>query len=107
MWMRELRYAVRMFAGTPGFTLVALVTLALGIGANTAIFSVIDNVLLRPAPIPGIDRLAVVWETDRNTGTFREPGSFPDFLDYRRAQPRIQTARGVHRHRSELHAGSR
>jgi len=90
MWMRELRYAARMFAGTPGFTLVALVTLALGIGANTAIFSVIDNVLLRRAPIPGIDRLAVVWETDRNTGTFREPGSLPDFLDYRRRSRRIE-----------------
>jgi putative ABC transport system permease protein len=90
MWMRELRYAVRMFAGTPGFTLVALVTLALGIGANTAIFSVIDSVLLRRAPLPGVDRLAVVWETDRNTGTFREPASLPDFLDYRQRSRRIE-----------------
>ena len=90
MWMRELRYAVRMFAGTPGFTLVALITLALGIGANTAIFSVIDTVLLRRAPIPEIDRLAVVWETDRNTGTTREPASFPDYLDYRQRSRRIE-----------------
>ena len=90
MWMRELRYAVRMFAGTRLSHSSRVITLALGIGANTAIFSVIDNVLLRRAPIPGIDRLAVVWETDRNTGTFREPGSFPDFLDYRQRSRRIE-----------------
>jgi hypothetical protein len=84
MLTHDLRYAVRMLLGNPGFTLVALATLALGIGANTAIFSVIDHVLLRPAPVRDIGRLAVVWETDRNTGTFREPASLPDFLDYRR-----------------------
>jgi putative ABC transport system permease protein len=82
MFSQDLRYAIRMLAANPTFTIVALVTLALGIGANTAIFSVIDSVLLRPAPVRDIDHLAVVWETDRNTGTVREPASLPDFLDY-------------------------
>ena len=75
MWTQDLRYAVRQLASAPAFTAVALLTLALGVGANTAIFSVIDHVLLRQTPLHAIDRLAVVWETDRNTGTMREPAS--------------------------------
>src|SRR5690606_10128971 len=53
------------------------------IGATSAIFTVIDNVLLRPAPVPGLDELVVVWETDHSSGTTREPASFPDYLDFR------------------------
>jgi predicted permease len=90
MLRQDLRYAVRLLASNPSFALVALVTLALGIGANTAIFSVIDNVLLRPAPVRDLNRLAVVWETDRNTSTFREPASLPDFLDYRQRSQQVE-----------------
>ncbi|HET9514670.1 MAG TPA: ABC transporter permease [Gemmatimonadales bacterium] len=82
--LHDLRYAARQLARSPGFTLVAVVTLALGIGANTAIFSVIDGVLLRPAPLADADRLVVVWETDRGSGTTREPASWPDYLDFQR-----------------------
>jgi putative ABC transport system permease protein len=82
MWA-DVRYAVRSFQKTPGLTAVLILTLALGIGANTAIFSVIDAVLLRPAPFSHLDRLVMVWETDRNTGTTREPSSFPDYLDFK------------------------
>jgi putative ABC transport system permease protein len=82
MWTQDLRYAVRQLVSAPTFTAVALVTLALGIGANTAIFSVIDHVLLRATPLHDVERLVVVWETDRNTGTTREPASLPDYLDY-------------------------
>jgi len=78
----DVRYAVRTLARAPGFTLAALLTLGLGIGANTAILSVVDGVLLRPAPFEDVDRLAMVWETDRNSGTTREPSSFPDFVDF-------------------------
>ena len=77
-------------AANPTFTAMALVTLALGIGANTAIFSVIDTVLLRPAPVRDIDRLAVIWETDRNTSTTREPASLPDVLDYRQRSQQVE-----------------
>ena len=89
MWTHDLRYAWRLLTRTPSFTLTAVVTLALGIGANTAIFSVVDGVLLRPAPVEAIDRLVVAWETDRNSGTTREPASFPDFEDYRRLSERV------------------
>src|SRR3954463_5752259 len=82
MWS-DLRYAARSFRNAPALTAVLILTLALGIGANTAIFSVIDAVLLRPTPLSNPDRLAMVWETDRNTGTTREPASFPDYLDFR------------------------
>jgi predicted permease len=81
--LRDLRFAARTLAKSPGFTVVAVLTLALGIGANTAIFSVVDGVLLRPAPFASPDELVMVWETDRNTGTMHEPASLPDFLDFK------------------------
>ena len=81
--LSDLRYAIRSFLKTPALAGVIVVTLALGIGANTAIFSVIDAVLLRPTPMRDIERLAVVWETDRHTGTTREPASLPDYLDFK------------------------
>jgi putative ABC transport system permease protein len=80
----DLRYSIRSFLKTPALAAVILLTLALGIGANTAIFSVVNAVLLRPAPMRDIERLAMVWETDRNTGTTREPASLPDYLDFTR-----------------------
>jgi len=80
--IQDLRYAVRTLARSPGFTLVAVLTLALGIGANTAIFSVVDGVLLRPAPLEHLGRTFAVWETDRNSGTTREPSSVPDYFDF-------------------------
>ena len=85
-----------MLGRSPGFTAVAVVTMALGIGANTAIFSVVDGVLLRAAPFKDLDRLAMVWETDRHSGTTREPASVPDFLDY----PRPEHARSRRSRRS-------
>lgn len=82
MWS-DFRYATRSFFKTPALTTILVLTLAIGIGANTAIISVIDAVLLRPAPFDNLDRLAMVWETDRNTGTTREPASFPDYIDFK------------------------
>jgi predicted permease len=81
--LQDLRYAARTLLKSPGFTIVAVLTLALGIGANTAIFSVVDGVLLRPAPFDDMDRLMVVWQTDRKSGTTREPASLPDYGDFR------------------------
>ena len=80
---RDVRHAVRSLWHARSFTGAAVATLALGIGLTTAVYSVVDAVLVRPVPIPGSDRMVVVWEADRDTGTSREPGSFPDFLDFR------------------------
>ena len=89
--LQDVRIGLRMLGRAPAFTAVALVTLALGIGANTAIFSVVDGVLLRPAPVEDLDRLAMVWETDRHSGTTREPASVPDYLDFRVRSTRFVT----------------
>ncbi|NOT62137.1 MAG: FtsX-like permease family protein, partial [Acidobacteria bacterium] len=79
LW-QDLRYGARMLLKQPGFTLIAVVTLALGIGANTAIFSVVNAVLLEPLPYGEPERLVWIWG-NRNGG--RSSVSPPDFLDYR------------------------
>ena len=81
---QDLRYAVRALRRSPGFTLTALLTLALGIGANTAIFSVVRGVLLEPLPFDSPDRIARVWQVNPSTGIERGALSEPNFLDWRR-----------------------
>lgn len=88
--LQDLRYGMRALRRNPAFAFVAILTLGLGIGANAAIFSVVDGVLLRPVPLQDADRLMVVWETDRNTGTTHEPASIPDFLDLRERTRRFE-----------------
>ena len=69
--VRNVRHAVRSLTHTPGFTVTVVLTLALGIGANTAVFSAIDGVLLRPLPFPDGDRLVVVTQTREGSGETR------------------------------------
>jgi putative ABC transport system permease protein len=87
--LQDLRYALRSLAKSPSFSVAAVLTLGLGIGATTAIFSVVDGVLLRPTPFVDMDRLAMVWETDRKSGTSHEPSSVPDFQDFQRRSGRF------------------
>lgn len=79
---RDLRLALRALRAHPGFTLIVIFTLALGIGASTAIFSVVHRVLLVPLPFAEPDRVVRVWQNDRLTGTLREASSVPDFYDF-------------------------
>src|ERR1700690_2019945 len=78
----QIRHAIRGFRKSPGFTSVAILALALGIGLNASIFSVVNSVLMKPLAYPDSERLVRVWET---TARFRDGGvSFPNLADWRR-----------------------
>jgi hypothetical protein len=80
---QDVRYGARALRRAPGFTLVAALTLALGIGANTAIFSVVNGVLLRPLPYADADRLVRLFTAFRGSGEERYAMSEPEFVDYK------------------------
>ena len=81
--IRDLKHTFRRLARTPFFTLATIVTLALGIGANTAIFSVINSVLLRALPFPEPDRLVGVWQTAPGVDIKDLNASLADYVTYR------------------------
>ena len=91
-WLQDLRYAARALRKSPGFTVVAAMTLALGVGANTAIFSVVNAVMLRPLPFTEPDRLVRIWESNLERGWPTFAVSHPNFLDWRsRSRARSQS----------------
>src|ERR1044071_2504236 len=81
--INDLRFGIRMMIRNPVFSLIAVVTLALGIGANTAIFSVVDAVLLRPLPYPQADQLVFLWSTMNSQGVPTSGSAFPDYQGWR------------------------
>ena len=88
--VKDVRYALRGLRRSLVFAVVAVITLALGIGANTAMFSVIDAVLLRPLPYPNSDRLVQIYETDTSRGSNRGPVSPSNFADWQRQASAFQ-----------------
>ena len=90
--MQDLRYAIRSLRKQPIFTLVAVLTLTLGIGANTAIFSLLYQILLRPLPYADPDRLVFIWNTYPLMGLPQANVSIPDYLDRKTQAPAIEDA---------------
>ena len=90
--MQDIRYALRTLRKQPIFTLVAVLTLTLGIGANTAIFSLLYQILLRPLPYPAADRLVFVWNTYPLMGLPQASVSIPDYIDRKTQADAIEDA---------------
>lgn len=103
--LQDLRYALRMLRKNPGLSAAVVLSLAIGIGANSTIFSVVDALLLRPLPYPQPERLANIWLHSPGIGIFRDWPSPGQFLDIRNenhsfdemgiAQPRGMTLTGI------------
>ena len=82
-FLNDIRYALRNLIKRPAFTLVAAITLALGIGANTAIFSSVYALLLKPLPFPELDRVVAVWDSAPSRGVVRNEVAMANYLDWR------------------------
>src|SRR5262245_34555165 len=83
LW-QDIKFAIRTLRKSPGFTIVAVLVLAIGIGGNTAIYSLVDAMFVRGLPYPESERLMVLYgNVERATGVERRGGSYPDFVDWR------------------------
>jgi putative ABC transport system permease protein len=83
MLLQDIHYGIRMLLKQPGFTAIAVITLALGIGVNTSIFSVVNAVLLTPLPYEESERLMALWESQPKNNLKQQPVSLPNFNDWR------------------------
>jgi putative ABC transport system permease protein len=81
--LQDLRYAIRMLRKKPSFTIVVVLALAIGIGANTAIFSVVNAILLRPLPYKNFDRISMIWMNNPKLGVSEDWHSYPNYVDYK------------------------
>jgi putative ABC transport system permease protein len=90
LMLSDLGYAIRILKKSPGFTATALLTMALGIGANAVIFSVVNEVLWRPLPYPHPERLMMVWVNNQRQGFDKDVASFPTFADWRTQSRRFE-----------------
>ena len=95
---RDIKHALRMILRAPGFSLIAILTFAVGIGVNTAVFNVVNGVLLRPLPYPDADRITMVWVDNRRQGIREDITSYPAYLDWK-------TQNALVRAHGRLHAG--
>jgi putative ABC transport system permease protein len=105
---QDFRHALRQLGRTPAFTFVAVLTLALGIGANVAIFSLVDEIWLRPMPVPDSDRLLRVFTSNPSSEGVIERGdtSYPDFLDLRGSAKALSGVAALERRGAQLDTGT-
>ena len=82
-FLKDIRYGIRGLLKRPGFTLIAVITLALGIGANSAIFSAINALLLKPLPFPDLDRVVAIWDKVPARGVVHNEVAMANYLDWR------------------------
>lgn len=94
--LQDIRYGIRMLLKSPSISIVATIALALGIGANTAIFSVVNAVLLRPLPFPDSEKLMAIFESDSQRGQMRGTQSYPNFFDLRDQNTAFQNVACYH-----------
>ena len=80
-FLQDARYGARMLRKYPGSTAIAVIALGLGIASSTAIFSIVDQVLLRPLPFPNADRILEVTQSERSTGAWKADASPANYLD--------------------------
>jgi predicted permease len=105
-FVQDVRYALRMLRKSPGFTAVAILTLALGIGANTAIFSIVDAVLLRPLPFKNPSRLVMLWEGIPEIGFPKIGASAPDLMLYEREQKSFDSVGAFQNEKLDISGGT-
>ena len=91
MLLHDIRHALRLLVREPGFTIAAVLTLALGIGANVSVFAVVNAALLRPLPYPDADRLVLLEHRDRRTGIAKQFVAMGDFVDLRAKQQAFES----------------
>src|SRR5712691_2373124 len=92
---KDIRYAIRSLLKRPGFVSIAVITLALGIGANTAIFSVVNAVLLRPLPYHGAERIVSLWQNNVKAAVPRNDVSPANFLDWSEQSQSFEAMAGI------------
>ena len=91
--LQDMRYALRAFAASPAFTAAAILSIAIGVGANTAIFSVASALLLRPLPYADPDRLVILWNRSPGLGIAEDWFSTAQYFDIKRRARRLRAAR--------------
>src|ERR1051325_10336609 len=94
--LQDIRFGVRMLLKSPSVSIVATIALALGIGANTAIFNVVNAVLLRPLPFPNPESLVAIFETSPERGLQRGSHSYPNFMDVRAQSTQFEHMSSYH-----------